>query len=66
MLNNNYSQQALLYAEKYGIVNYKIKNNKMVYYENFRMEYITYRCVIDLRTFKEERTALKRYYNKYN
>ncbi|WP_291566901.1 hypothetical protein [Clostridium sp. UBA2485] len=66
MLNLDYDQQALLYAEKYGIVDYIIKNDKMIYYENFRMEHTTYKCEVCLTTFKEKRTELKRYYSKYN
>lgn len=66
MLNINYDQQALLYAEKYGIIYYTVKDKKMIYYENFRLEQTTYKCIVDLATFKEKRTPLKRYYSKYN
>lgn len=52
--------QALLYAERYGIIEYKVKGNRMTYYECFPTEG-TYKVVIDLKTLlQHSRTKLKR------
>jgi hypothetical protein len=62
--------KALQYAENYGIVDYIINtnNNTMVYYDSYRMEHTTYKCIVDLNTMKETRQTLKQYYKigQYN
>ena len=50
----NYENKALLYAEKYGIIEYEVKKNKMHYTEHFRMEG-TYHATVNLDTMKETR-----------
>lgn len=68
-----YINTALLWAEKYGIVKYKVQGSKMVYnvsypataYEKAR----TYKHIVDLDTGREEVIQLQRvdkegYYNR--
>lgn len=64
-----YERLALLYAEKYGIIEYTVKGSKMIYYVNYK-EYAhrvknykgdTYKAVVNLKTGEETRTLLKRY-----
>ena len=71
----NYRDQATLYAEKYGILKYKVIKNKMIYYANYPA-YLsesrkTYKIVVNLDNVREEsRIQLKRWnrngnYNMY-
>jgi len=60
-----YEQKALEYAEEYGIIEYKVKNNLMIKYHSFPYERTTYKSIINLDTMKETRTRLKRYYKPY-
>ena len=58
-------QKALLYAEKYGILDYKIKGNRMIYYANYP-EHLseprkTYKVTVRLDTMKEERQRLTKW-----
>lgn len=53
----NYDQLALKYAEKYGIIDYKVINNEMVYYEYLPNE--TYKAIVNLDTMKESRSSVK-------
>ena len=58
-------QKALEYAEKYGILDYKIKGNRMIYYANYP-EYLseprkTYKVTVRLDTMKEERQKLTKW-----
>ena len=55
--NNNYEEKALLYAEKYGIFNYSVKNNIMTYEDSFSEE--THIAKVDLDTMQETRTLKK-------
>jgi hypothetical protein len=66
---SKYEHLALLYAEKYGIIEYTVKGSKMIYYVNYK-EYAhqvknykgdTYKAVVNLKTGEETRTLLKRY-----
>ena len=62
-MNNNYENKALQFAEKHGIIDYKVKGNKMIFYEIFHTDStltkkIKYKVVIDLRTMTETRKAL--------
>lgn len=56
---------ALIYAEEYGILEYHIKGNQMIYYPTYPEEHATYKAVVDLDTFKETREPLKKYYKAY-
>jgi hypothetical protein len=53
-----YQQTALIYAEKYGIIEYEVINNTMVYYEAFPLESTTYKAVVNLDTMQESRTPI--------
>jgi len=61
-----YSEMALRYAEKYGIIEYKVKGNEMIYYSSFPIEHSTIRANVNLDTNKEIRTRLKRYFKSYH
>lgn len=52
-----YELKALRYAEKHGIVEYEVKDNKMIYIENYPNEG-TYEHVINLDTMKDSVTRL--------
>lgn len=56
----NYKNKALIFAEKYGIIEYTVKTSKMTYYVSYPIEG-TYKCIVDLKTMKETRKHLKRY-----
>ena len=60
--------QADLYAEKYGVLEYKIVGkNTVVYYANHLNEHTTYKVTVNLETMTEKsRLPLKRYYQKGN
>lgn len=53
----DYTKKADLYAEKYGIVDYKVEGNKMIYYEKFSKEE-TYKAEVNLDTMKETRKLI--------
>lgn len=59
-MNTDYNQKALLFAEKYGIVEYKVNKNSMIYYENFPLERNTYKCIVNLNTMKEQKKSIKK------
>ena len=63
---NEYEQKALLYAEKHGIIEYHIDENKMVYYSSFPLEHSTIEAVVDLDTATEKRRYLPKYYVAYS
>lgn len=46
-----YEQKALLYAEKYGIITYDVKDNFMIWVEEFPIEG-SYRYILNLDTMK--------------
>lgn len=52
-----YQRKALLYAEKHGIVEYEIKNNKMHYMEEFTSS--RYKVIVNLDTMLEIRKEVK-------
>jgi hypothetical protein len=61
---------ALQYAEKYGILDYKVKGNRMIYYANYPA-YLseprrTYKVTVRLNTLKEERQLLTKWNPKGN
>ena len=59
--------QATLYAEKYGILEYKIQGKTMVYYANHLNENTTYKVTVNLEKMKEKsREQMSRHYQKGN
>lgn len=60
-----YELKALIYAEKYGKIEYKVEKNQMVWFESYRGEHNSFKCFLDLDTMKETKTKLSRYYKKY-
>lgn len=58
--------KAIEYVEKYGIIDYMIKGNKLIYYTDHR-DYVgqkiptTYKAVVNLKTMKETRIRLKKH-----
>jgi hypothetical protein len=54
-----FEQQALLYAEKWGVIDYKVKGFRMTWKE-FHYGEGTYKVVLDLKTMQEERKLMKR------
>ena len=61
------NNKAILYAEKYGILDYKVIGKTMVYYANYLNENTTYKVTVNLVTMKEKsRLPMKRYYQKGN
>lgn len=66
MNTKTYEQKALEFAEKYGIIEYHIQNNTMIYYSSFPFEQRTYKTIINLDTMLTEyRKPLKNYYKPY-
>lgn len=63
---NNYENKALLYAEEYGIIEYYVRGNKMIYYSSFPLEHSTIKAVVNLDTMTETRKYLNRYYKAYS
>lgn len=55
---NNYERKALLYAEKYGIFNYEVKENIMHYKESFPTEG-NFEVQVDLDLMVESRRLVK-------
>ena len=58
----NYEYQARFWAETYGIINYKVKGNKMIYNKSYRA-YLsnpayTVQHTVNLDTMKEEPTRI--------
>ena len=63
-----YKLRALEYAEKYGILEWKVKSNKMIYLVSYP-KYLsnpayTVEFTIDLDTFSASSRVLSRYYKK--
>lgn len=53
----DYEMKALIFAERYGIVDYKVVNNQMIYNETFTSE--TWQGTLNLDTMKETRKQIK-------
>lgn len=64
-MKKDYELEALCYAEKHGIIEYHVTNNRMVYYPTYPMEHTTYKAEVNLDTLKETREPLKKYYKAY-
>ena len=62
----DYGYIALCYAEHYGIIEFHVKDNLMIYYPTYPMEHATYRATVNLDTMKETREPLKKYYKAYS
>lgn len=65
----DYNELATQYAERYGIINYNVKGDKMTYKASHpstrKEDRTTYKIKVDLPTQKEEqREPLKRYYKQ--
>ena len=58
-MKKDYETKALLYAEKFGIRDYTVKGNAMVYKEEFPTEG-TYKATVNLDTMKETRKQVKK------
>ena len=54
MKQRDYEEKALIYAEKYGILNHTLKGNTMVYIEEFNEKEIYY-VEVNLENMKEKR-----------
>ena len=61
-----YDYRALCFAEEYGIIEYKVSKNEMIFYSSYPLEHMTYKAIVNLDTMKETRTAMKRYYKAYH
>ena len=59
---SGYEHSAIIYAERYGIVEYHVSGNQMIYYTTFPMEHATYRAVVNLDTGHETREQMRGYY----
>lgn len=53
----DYEEKAIRYAEKYGIVEFIVKENVMTYTESFPLEGRIYDVSVDLDVMKESRSA---------
>lgn len=51
---NGYEFKALLYAERFGIIEYKVERNKMIYFEVFSKDTV-YKAIVDLDKLMEEK-----------
>lgn len=60
--NLDYETKALIYAERYGVYEYKVKGNKMIWYDSSPAEQCTCKSVVNLDTLHEGRHELKRYH----
>jgi hypothetical protein len=60
-----YKELALQYAEKYGIINYKLSGRYMTYIINFRLDSFgsvaTYKRKVNLDTLEVKTVRLKKY-----
>ena len=54
-----YKMRAREYAEEYGVIDYKVKNNEMIYRERYPLEGI-YKATVNLDTMVETRKRLYR------
>lgn len=57
--------KALWFAEAYGIVEYLVRGDKMIFYKTYPRERRTFKSVVDLNTMKETRTQVKRFYKPF-
>jgi len=63
-----YEEKALIYAEKGGVIDYKVANGTMIYYTNYPIARETYKVIVDLSHDKnnEIRQLMTKYYKKGN
>lgn len=62
---NDYEEKALRYAERHGVIEYKVKRNKMLYYTSCPQEHLSHRVTINLDTMEDKREKLKHYYKAF-
>lgn len=67
----NSTLKAIEYAEKYGIISFKVKGRRMVYYVNYPATQFekrrTYKVIVDLKKMREHsRVLLKQCYRPGN
>ena len=58
-----HEKRAILFCETYGIIEYQIKGNELIYYRNSAIAqgvYKTYKHVVNLDTMEESVKELKR------
>ena len=61
--NALHEKNALTFCEKYGIIDYKVKSNQLIYYRNCAIAqgiYRTYKHIVNLDTMQESVKELKR------
>jgi len=64
---NEYQNRATWFADEYGICEYHISGNKMIFYPTYPRVRMTFKAVVNLDTMKEEpRQVLKNYYPAYS
>lgn len=51
----DYEHKALLFAEKYGVVDYKVVGSEIIYREHFPLENAVYEARVNLDTMEEIR-----------
>lgn len=56
-----YEQQAIRYAERYGIIEYAVKGSTMTHTEDFPGEQCRYTATVDLEQLKEVRRTCQEY-----
>lgn len=61
----DYEREAIRYAEQFGIIEFHVKGNSMIYYTSFPMEHKTYRAIVNLDTQHEIRNEMPRYFKPY-
>ncbi len=54
----NYEEKALLFAEKYGVIEYEVQGNTMVYYQTYTLENRTIKATVNLDTMEETREQI--------
>ena len=68
----NNKSKALEYAERYGVIEYKVVGNRMIFVTNYPQEHNTYRVTVFLQTCNdsgfhyETRITLKNYFKRGN
>lgn len=62
-----HERNALAFCEKYGVIEYKVKGNQLIYYRNnaiMQGVYRTYKHMVNLDTMKETVIELKGCYKR--
>lgn len=65
MIKLGYSELAHLFAEKYGVVQYKVQKNLMIYYVSYPAylsnSRYTVKYIVNLDTYQTESQVMKKY-----